>query len=231
MSISVCLAVHNGERFLQTQMVSILSQLDPADELLVSDDASTDGSLMIITSFSDARLRLLPARTFGNPNDNFEYLLGHCRHDYIFIADQDDVWHPDKRARMTSALQKADLVVSDCRIIDSAGAVIYPSYFSIRPPRPGVAANVWRNSFTGCCMAFRKKVLEKALPFPAFGGIYDQWLGLVAARYFTITFLAEALVDYRRHGNNFSSTTGTSKLSLGQQLMNRIRLMKILFRR
>jgi len=96
MSISICMAVHNGALFLRQQIDSILFQLKEGDELIISDDASTDSTIDIIKSYSDPRVCLLPPKKFGNPTKNFEYTLGHCKNEIIFLADQDDVWHPEK---------------------------------------------------------------------------------------------------------------------------------------
>src|SRR5579864_5726051 len=106
--ISVCMAVHNGALFLRQQIDSILTQLGDFDELIISDDASTDSTLDIIKSYQDARIYRLPPKKFGNPSKNFEYALGYCKNDIIFLADQDDVWHSRKIEIMTNELQMND---------------------------------------------------------------------------------------------------------------------------
>ena len=89
--ISVCMATHNGERFIREQIVSILRQLGPMDEVVVSDDSSTDGTTQVLRSLSDGRIRILhhqPRRI----TDNFENALKSAKGDYIYLADQDDIW-------------------------------------------------------------------------------------------------------------------------------------------
>ena len=56
--LSVCMATYNGENYLREQLESILPQLEPGDELVISDDSSTDKTLEIISSFADNRIRL-----------------------------------------------------------------------------------------------------------------------------------------------------------------------------
>src|SRR5579859_4756761 len=115
MSISVCMAVRNGATFLPEQLHSILPQLGNGDELVVSDDASDDLSLQILKATADTRIRILPSRAFGNPSRNFEYALGHCKNEIIFLADQDDIWYPRKINKMVTELGDVDLVICDCR--------------------------------------------------------------------------------------------------------------------
>lgn len=72
MRISVCMATHNGERFIRHQLESILCQLSADDELIISDDSSTDGTVGIINGFGDSRIRLFRDNTFYSPIFNFE---------------------------------------------------------------------------------------------------------------------------------------------------------------
>ena len=131
--ISVCMATYNGERFLREQIDSILCQLAPDDELIISDDGSTDGTLDIIQSYNDKRIKLLHhkkkseyakikySRNFYYATDNFENALQAAQGDYIFLADQDDVWMKDKAKLMSSYLDKFDCVMCNNQIIDTEG--------------------------------------------------------------------------------------------------------------
>ncbi|MHB9097317.1 MAG: glycosyltransferase, partial [Syntrophales bacterium] len=94
--ISVCMATHNGERFIRRQMETILTQLAPDDEVVISDDSSTDGTLEIVRSFADSRIRLFVGNTFFSPTFNFESALRQARGDIIVLADQDDIWLDNK---------------------------------------------------------------------------------------------------------------------------------------
>ncbi len=225
------MATYNGERFLKEQMDSILHQLREGDELVISDDHSTDGILHILASYQDKRIKVLPSRRFGAPTGNFEYALKHCTNDLIFLADQDDVWYPGKIGTMSDALQYADLAVCDCRLTDHELRTISPSFFAFNRSRPGLIRNLVRSSYMGCCMAFRREVLTKALPFPDSIPLHDQWIGLVAERYYRIAFVPEVLLDHRRHRNNYSSTGERSTNSLRKKLLIRCKLAsKLLFR-
>jgi glycosyltransferase involved in cell wall biosynthesis len=223
------MAVHNGELFLRQQIDSILPQLKDGDELIISDDASTDSTREIIKSYIDARIHRLPPRKFGDPSKNFEYALSYCANEIIFLADQDDVWHPNKIEIMASELALCDLVVCNCRLIDKNGKVLSGSFFEQNHSQNGLVKNFLKNSFVGCCMAFQRQVLERILPFPPEISMHDQWIGLIAQRHFKVKFIPQTLVDHRRHGGNYSSTGGRSKNSWNKKVISRLRLAKALF--
>src|SRR3954471_9369425 len=96
--VSVCMAVHNGSRFLQPQVDSILSQLRPDDELVVVDDASTDASPAILEGVLDARLRLHRNEENQGVLRSFEKVLRRSSGEIIFLSDHDDIWLPGKLA-------------------------------------------------------------------------------------------------------------------------------------
>jgi glycosyltransferase involved in cell wall biosynthesis len=226
MNVSVCMATHNGARFIRQQIDSILPQLLPHDELVISDDGSADGLPTILASYHDSRIRILPSRQFGDPTRNFEYALSNSKNEAIFIADQDDFWHMDKIDIMRRKLQESDLVICDCRLTDPQGNTLVPSFFEANHSGPGLMKNLLKSSYMGCCMAFRKAVLDKALPFPESVFLYDQWIGLIAERHFQITFIPQILVDHRRHHTNYSSTGAQSRNSFKKKLGLRFHLAK-----
>jgi glycosyltransferase involved in cell wall biosynthesis len=227
--VSVCMAVHNGELFLQEQLDSILRQLHTDDELVISDDGSTDKTLKIIKSYDDPRIHLLSARIFGNPYQNFEYALSQCRNNIIFLADQDDIWHPGKIKVMVGELASCDLAICDCRLIDRQGRVLIGSFFEWNNSQAGMIKNIFRNSFIGCCMAFHRRILKKVLPFPSEISIHDQWIGLMAMRHYEVKFIPAILVDHRRHDNNYSTTGGRSKTPWNKKVVSRLQLARMIW--
>jgi glycosyltransferase involved in cell wall biosynthesis len=225
------MATHNGARFINEQLRSIVVQLKENDELVITDDASTDDTVKIVHDLSDERIRLLPPQAYNNPVKNFEYGLTHCRHDIIFLSDQDDVWHPDKIKIMSETLADCDLVVCDCRIVDEQLKIIEPSFFELHQSKRSLVNNFYKSSFVGCCMAFHRKILAKAIPFPDEIALHDQWIGLIAQKYFTVRFIPQILVDHRRHSKNYSTTGGRSKYSLGKKVISRVKLAQMLLQR
>lgn len=204
--VSIVLAACNGEKYISAQIASILRQLGENDELIVTLDPSTDQTESIVTGFHDPRIRLLqgPGRgVIGNVENGLTAASG----DYILLGDQDDIWLPGKLSKVLTALEQDGilLVLHDCQIVDENLNVLQPSYFSWHGTKTGFWNNVIRNSFIGCCMGFRRSLLERALPFPSQLPMHDQWLGLVACASGKVSYLEEPLLDYRRHGDNQSS--------------------------
>lgn len=211
--ISVCMATYNGKDYIGQQIISILKNLSSNDELIISDDGSTDGTIEIINDFllKDTRVKLLKGPKNGFIK-NFENSLKHAKGEYIFLSDQDDVWKDDKVKEVMDCFKKtnATLIVHDCQIIDEDGNVVEPSFFAIRNSAPGVIHNLIKNSYIGCCMALKRELLDVALPFPPSVPWHDQWLGLINDLIGKTVFLPKVLFSYRRHRGNVSSMQHSS---------------------
>ena len=93
---------------------------------------------------------------------NFENALKQSKGDLIFLADQDDIWGKNKVVVMKQCLAGVDLVISDCKVIDINERVVVDSFFSLRKSGWGIIKNISKNTYIGCCMAFKRKVLENA---------------------------------------------------------------------
>jgi glycosyltransferase involved in cell wall biosynthesis len=224
--ISVCIATRNGSRFVGEQLRSILSQLEPDDEVIISDDASSDSTLEVISLLNDLRIKVLRRDHSVGIVANFEASLRESKGDLIFLADQDDVWLPDKVAKLSWSLVDHDLVISDCKVVDQSLQPLAHSGVKKIKTHKGLLRNLIRNSYMGCCMAFRRNVLHKALPFPKGIPMHDVWIGLIAEMYFRIELVPDPLVLHRRHQHNASTTGMTSHLTLRKQFVNRYRILK-----
>jgi glycosyltransferase involved in cell wall biosynthesis len=228
--ISVCLATYNGARHVLAQLQSILPQLSLDDELIVSDDGSTDATREIVRGMGDSRIVLVDGPRAGVVR-NFEHALRQARGDVIFLCDQDDIWLPGKVQRVMQALGGSDLVVTDCRVVDDALHELHPSFFRLNGSRAGLLRNLVKNGYLGCCMAIRRTVLEAALPFPEGIAMHDWWIGLVAERTGRVRFLDEVLSLYRRHGNNASPAATRSTVPLARRLRWRLDMARHLLAR
>ena len=225
--ISVCVATYNGEKFIREQIDSILCQLSSDDEIIVSDDGSTDGTIVIINCIGDKRIRIIEGPRKHSPTFNFENALKEAKGDYIFLADQDDVWKTNKVEVCMKWLQKYDCVVSDAEVTDSNLNPLYPSLYAIMQVRQGCIYNtVWKNGYTGCCMAFRHEVLNASLPFPKDIPMHDIWIGNVAAYKYNVKFISEKLVLFRRHEDTISCNGKGSKYSIWQKIKFRWSIIK-----
>lgn len=208
--ISVAMTTLNGLPYVREQISSILPQLAPTDELVVSDDGSTDGTLAYLEglAWGDKRLKLLEGPGTGLI-DNFANTLLHCRGDIIFLSDHDDVWLPDKIEQIKTIFAlnpKVILVQHNARFTDSQLNPQALTTFAWRKVRPGLVANLLRNRYHGCTMAFRHELLYAALPFPKAIPMHDQWLGMIAETIGGVIFYDEVLSLYRRHEKTM--TTG-----------------------
>jgi len=224
--VSVCLATHNGEKYLRQQIDSILVQLSDDDELVISDDSSEDSTRGIIEEYHDSRVRFCGSNYYGSPVLNFEASLRQARKDQIFLADQDDVWMPRKREVMVAALAGHDMVLSDCVVTDEDLRPRVRSYFEASRSRPGFWKNLVRNSFLGCCMAFNRRILDLALPFPKDVPMHDWWIGLIGEFFGKTVLINTPLLFYRRHKGVASTTSEKSFVPFFRRLLWRSVMLK-----
>ncbi len=229
---SVCMATYNGEKYIAMQITSILGQIGQQDELIISDDGSTDHTVAIINAFQDPRIKLFQDKSFRDPIKNFEYALEQSTGTSIFLSDQDDVWMDNKYELILQQLLVYDLVVSDSVIVDKQLRVVHPSFFEYFGSGRGIIKNIIRSSYYGSCMAFNRPVLEAALPFPDTKEIgHDLWLGLVAELKFSVLFLKVPLLKYRRHEATFTSqSVGKSSRKLTQMIYGRLLMIREILR-
>ena len=229
--ISVCIATYNGERYIRQQIESIVCQLNVDDEIIVSDDGSTDGTLDIVKGIGDKRIKIIEGPGRKSPILNFECALKASKGDFIFLSDQDDVWKPDKVEICMKWLKTYHCVVSDAEVTDNRLKPLYPSLYDIMQVRQGRIYNtIWKNGYTGCCMAFRRDVVEASLPFPKDIPMHDIWIGNVAAYKYNVIFIPNRLIHFRRHENTISCNGKGSKFTIWQQMKFRLNIIKNIIR-
>lgn len=204
------MAVHDGERFLARQLRSIVEQLRPGDQLVLVDDASSDGSADILARVAWPWTERLRHAVCLGAVRSFEAGLRLARTDIVFLSDQDDVWLPGKRERFVAAFEanpRVTAVVSDARVVDADERTLDDSYLGgLGGFAGGVVATLWRNRYQGCSLAVRARVLSLALPIPAGAPMHDAWLGVVSRTLGPTVYLDEPLLLHRRHGRNASPT-------------------------
>ncbi|WP_448809373.1 glycosyltransferase family 2 protein [Agromyces bauzanensis] len=234
--VSIALATHNGARYLAEQLRSILAQTHPVSEVVLSDDASSDGTVELAERLieehrsTDAATPALVVRR--NPvalgvTANFEQALRAASGDLVALCDQDDVWHPDRVARAVAefdARPGLDLVAAEARLVDEGGALLGRSLFEtlgvdvrLRLRLESDAAFdelLKRNLLTGATMMVSRSLVERAAPFPG-SWVHDEWLAVVASVGGGIAVVSEPLIDYRQHGAN---QIGVSRLGAGGKL-------------
>jgi glycosyltransferase involved in cell wall biosynthesis len=210
-TVSVAVATFNGEKHLLAQLESLARQSRRPDEIVVSDDGSSDGTLETVRAW--ARSAPIPVRLSVNAerlgySANFETALRLATGDIVFLCDQDDVWLPTKIARVLEAFARdptAVLVLNDQYIADE----------DLRPG-PRTSFEVLRRrgynpygqeSFVsghGCCMAVRRSFLDLALPIPHDLTGHDVWLARFSAVLGRQSIVPEPLQLWRRHAEAVS---------------------------
>ena len=229
--ISVCIATFNGEQYVDEQLKSILPQLDENSEIIVSDDNSTDKTVEIIKKIKDSRIKIYNNEGKSGIVCNIENALKKAKGDFIFLADQDDIWHPNKVSLMMKDLHTYDLVVCDAIIIDNNKKIINDSFYEFNHSGRGFIKNIYRNSFIGCCMGFNKKILNYVLPFPDGIAIHDLWIGLNSILIGKYHFSKSPLIYYRRHENNVTSLLGKSSFTISYMMKYRLHILYQLIKR
>jgi glycosyltransferase involved in cell wall biosynthesis len=210
--ISVCLASYNGEKFIAEQIQSILSQLTNSDELVISDDSSTDSTIDIIKSFSDPRIKLLIhnkrpkniLHKYEYTTANFSNAINNCSGDYIFLSDQDDIWLPNKISTFKYYFNFSDIIMSNCSYIDEYNNIILDSRFDNISLNTRFFSNILFNKYQGSCMAFKRVVLSMVSPIPQ-SVPHDMWIGVLGSLYFKTSLCYSSTLLYRRHSNTVTS--------------------------
>lgn len=232
--ISVCLAAYNGERFIKKQILSNLMQLSDKDELIISDDGSTDNTINIIHSINDHRIKCIyhnKSEVRNSKNSlyyivasNFENALSCASGDIIFLSDQDDIWAPNKVEIYLKALERADLVQGNYTYIDINDNEILGKRFCSSPFK-NMVYDLFVLPFHGASMAFKRNILNLALPFPANLIQHDSYLGKIALLRGKCTFISLPLTFYRVHEHNVSQPGSKSPNSLIFKIYFRVRLL------
>lgn len=216
--ISVCMATYNGSKYIKEQIDSILCQLSEEDELVISDDHSTDATREIIDTYNDSRIKLFLNELRKGVTHNFENALLHSKGNIIFLADQDDVWLPNKVSELTQFLIQGgyDVVTGNCALTDPDLHIIRSEYYVTQSPLDkSVWGNFVKDLWLGSCMAFRRHVLLATLPFPKKMAAHDLWIALYSQLHFKCGYYPKVLQLYRRHENtvSFAGSKSTNKLS------------------
>ena len=130
--ISVAMATYNGEKYIKEQLESILRQLNVNDEVVISDDGSTDNTIKIVNDFKDSRIKIICGPKKGIIK-NFENAIKNCTGKYIFLSDQDDIWLDNKVNEVLNCF-KSDItcVLHDAKIVDTNLNAIDDSFFKFR---------------------------------------------------------------------------------------------------
>jgi len=234
--ISVCIATYNGEKHIKEQLDSILCQLGDNDEIIISDDNSTDKTIEIINSYHDNRIKIfhhrqneklltMRASPFRLAANNFENAIKNAQGDCIYLSDQDDIWLPDRIIKTQFYLKQYDLVMCNYKVIDGKGDILVNEFHHKNPISKSLLKNILTLPFRGCCMSFRKEILSYCMPFSKSCIGHDYWIGCMVQLWGNIKYVDEPLHLYRRNLKNVSFDSGKSENPLWFKIFYRIRFV------
>ncbi|NML99721.1 glycosyltransferase family 2 protein [Paraburkholderia sp. RP-4-7] len=225
--VSIALATYNGRTYLPELLASLEAQSWPNLEVVVSDDASTDGTPELLAAYSGrVAVRLVASGERVGIVRNFERALAGCRGEYVALADQDDVWAPEKLTDLMRDLQAVEsargiatpaMAFCDIELVDATLCRLSASLFDItaksrRAER--LRDFLLSNHIPGCAMLVNRAALDRALPFPAGIVMHDWWLAMVVASFGEIRHVAAPHLKYRQHGSNAVGASATNQRSV-----------------
>lgn len=208
--VLILMSTYNGEKYIETQIESLLKQKSVQLDILVRDDGSKDNTTAILDKYQQAGVLKWYTGENLRPAKSFLHLLYNCPGDYDYYAfcDQDDYWLPEK---MISAVNKMSdtsdipaMYYCDLQIVDS----------SLEPIRKTsnfqkgicIPQMLLAYCIPGCSMVMNRKlhdIIIKHLPDPDTVTMHDCWV------YYICTYIGgriigdnNCLIQYRQHGKN-----------------------------
>jgi len=230
-TVSVAMCTYNGENYLKEQLESILAQTVPPSELVIGDDCSKDRTLEILYAFKGSYN--FPVRIIANTknfgvNKNFENIIARCSCEIIMLADQDDIWQPNKIEEIVSAFKDnpgCGYVFSNADLVNKEGEFLGRDLwqsigFSQKRYRKYVGGYQLEvmlrdgNFIYGMTMAFRSAYKAILLPIESqsYACTHDTWISLMLSSIGAYgVAVPRSLVKYRQHdmqlaggGHNFT---------------------------
>ena len=190
-------------RHLPQQLESLLQQTRQADEIVIQDDGSTDGTIELCEKFAKAHPELV--RFYHNdevhgPSANFYSAMRKAKGDLLALCDQDDIWEPEKLRRQEEALQKQGALLCGCRSKPFAEGDAQAD-FDARRPNVTLMRMLHCPEIPGHAMLMQRQLLEM-IPADLVvvqRRMHDFVINIVAAAADSIVMLDDVLVHYRRH--------------------------------
>lgn len=217
-TVSIAMATFDGARFVDDQLDSIARQTLLPDQLVVSDDVSSDDTCIRVERFAARapfEVQLVRNSERVRTTRNFERAVERCDRDLVFFSDQDDVWRPRKIERMVAHFdahpETGGLFCNGGVVDDDRNALGYDLWRAQgfhageqRMVRRGDAALVFLRHVVaaGNTFAFRGHFLPLVLPFPRLRSVHDAWVAFMVAAVSGFDILDDDLVEYRLHADN-----------------------------
>ncbi len=218
MGLSVAMCTYNGSKFIKDQLNSIINQSRLVNEIIICDDCSTDDTVTIINDYIEKHpglIQLFQNQTNIKSTKNFENAITKCTGDYIFLADQDDIWNYNKVEKIIAkfeANESLEGIFSNGNLIDDDNEVIpntdmWNSFYFFeknldKPVDLFCLLKHHANMVTGATLCIKKSIIDLILPFPDLTKkkfYHDEWIALILASRNTLDYINEYLISYRIH--------------------------------
>ena len=204
--VSIALASYNGIKYIKDQINSILDSEYQNIEIIISDDGSTDGTYeviqQIIKNLPSKKLILVRNNSKGFVS-NFSNAIEHCRGDFIFLCDQDDIWYKKKISKHLEIYKlksSVDVICNDVLFFDDK-----KSNNTLTKLKQFKKYKLSYDKFVmGCAHSFRRSYIDKLMPIPSQVISHDDYLIYPSIFYSNRVILEDTLQDYRIHENNTS---------------------------
>ncbi len=216
--IAILMAAYNGEKYISSQIDSILKQTLDDWILYIHDDGSNDKTVDIIDMYSARypdKIIKISGKPTGGPKENFLYLMENVGAPYLMFSDQDDIWLKDKVEKTYRVMKEIEngkdtlpvLVFSELRVVDEDENVIaekMSDFQQLDMNADDTLHLLMQNITTGCTMMINRKLKNKALEVkdPYHMIMHDWWIALCASHFGKMVFIEEPLTLYRQHVTN-----------------------------
>lgn len=229
MKLGVLLATYNGEKFLREQLDSILNQTKKVDEIIISDDGSSDNTVKIIQEYvcriKDVVIKCVINQEKHGVVNNFENAYKNSTADFLFLCDQDDVWKKNKVEVFLEASEKypeQGLYFSNATLTDGClipiGKSVWDVFFLDRNndskfyvlQGESIVKRLSRygNIVTGMSSAVRRRILERVFPLKP-TVLHDEMIAYYCSINGGIVAINEETALYRQHNQNVLGITGS----------------------
>lgn len=210
--ILVMMSTYNGEKYIDEQITSILTQNNVYIKLLIRDDGSTDRTVEKIRNLKErnSNIELIVGENIG-PAKSFMELIRlannyYSNFNYYAFSDQDDIWLNNKLERAVSLIKdnlshKYILYASNLNVVNEKLEILYKTENTVY----SYYEYLLRNNVAGCTMVFNKNLcglLDRY--YPKYIEMHDSWIVRIILSIKNSYFIYDdnSYILYRQHNNN-----------------------------
>lgn len=214
--IAILLSTYNGEKYLEEQLMSLLSQTNKMWKCYIRDDRSNDKTQQIIDKYIQnypQKFQQFFADKNMGPAQSFMSLLLDYSYDekYFMFCDQDDVWKENKIEKTLEKMRefedggnKAILVHSDLEVVDENLVILHTSMkqsSKLNPRNTKIENLILQNNITGCTVMIND-CLRREIKKDKNIIMHDWWIAMIASICGEIKYINDSLILYRQHSSN-----------------------------